>query len=251
MKKQPTAQNAELFVGAFLGSARAKAGIPIEQAAKDTRIRTQRLREIESDDFSGFVHPTYVRLFLLDYATYLGVPLDEIRPMLPDRPGMATGGFDYLNVLATEDNIKTKPELKRPHNRLLVLLSALAVTIIALMIGLYVLLTWRKIESVALSAPLPLAGQVVPTPTPQPTPEPPPPTPEPAPVIEESTGEEMVFAVDAPYPPVLVEPTPPPVPDPAQPWPDVAVSPFATPVPDASPTPSPSPTPKKPRRNAR
>ena len=118
MKKKPIVQTAELFIGSYLGGVRARAGIPIDQAAKDTRIRVQRLREIESDDFSGFVHPTYVRLFLLDYAAYLGVPIEEIRPMLPDRAIMAIGGFDYLNVLGNKDNMKPKAEHSRPRNRL-------------------------------------------------------------------------------------------------------------------------------------
>ena len=49
----------DFFVGARLGGARIKAGISLEKAAKDTRIRVQRLKEIEADDFSGFAHPTY------------------------------------------------------------------------------------------------------------------------------------------------------------------------------------------------
>ena len=35
----------DFFVGARLGGARIKAGISLEKAAKDTRIRVQRLRE--------------------------------------------------------------------------------------------------------------------------------------------------------------------------------------------------------------
>jgi len=237
LKKKPIAQTAELFVGACLGAARTKAGIPLEQAAKDTRIRVQRLREIESDDFSGFVHPTYVRLFLLDYASYLGVPLEEIRPMLPDRAAMATGGFEYLNILATRENKKPKTESYRPQHRLLVFLGALAVLFLTLVVGLYFLLTWRKFERVVLSRPIPavVPEQAKPSPTPVATPP-----------VTEKTGQEVALDIASPYEPAVSEPSP--TPGAANPWPDVAVSPFD---PSPSPSPSPTPTPKPPRRQPR
>lgn len=247
MKKKPIPQTAELFVGAYLGAIRSKSGIPLEQAAKDTRIRTQRLREIESDDFSGFVHPTYVRLFLLDYANYLGVPIDEIRPMLPDRTGMAAGGFDYLNVLATPDNRKPKTEPKRPQQRLLVFLSALAVTLLALVIGLYFLLTWRKLERVVLSVPIPAVAPEQPQAAP--------PTPggggaAAEPSSEVAMSDVVVLEISSPYEPAVTEPART---DPASPWPAVAAFPLVSPspTPEATPTPAPSPSRKPPRRHPR
>lgn len=143
----------DFFVGARLGGARVKAGISLEKAAKDTRIRVQRLREIEADDFSGFTHPTYSRLFLLDYAEYLGVPADEIRPMLPDRAGSAGGGFQYINELSRNPSSPVVPKpVKRPN--IFRVFAALGIALVLVAAGLFVYSTVKKIGRVTGSAPL-------------------------------------------------------------------------------------------------
>lgn len=138
----------DFFVGARLGGARLKAGISLEKAARDTRIRVQRLREIEADDFSGFAHPTYSRLFLLDYAEYLGVSQDEIRPLLPDRAGAAGGGFEYINALARNPS---SPVVLRQYRRpnLLKIFLAAGLFLILVVAGFFVYSTIKKIERVA------------------------------------------------------------------------------------------------------
>jgi cytoskeletal protein RodZ len=142
----------DFFVGARLGGARIKAGISLEKAAKDTRIRVQRLREIEADDFSGFAHPTYSRLFLLDYAEYLGIAGDEIRPLLPDRAGFAGGGFEYINALARDPSSPVVPvQKKRPS--VLRLLTAIVLALLLVVAGFSIYSMVKKIERVAGSSP--------------------------------------------------------------------------------------------------
>ena len=143
----------DFFVGARLGGARIKAGISLEKAAKDTRIRVQRLREIEADDFSGFTHPTYSRLFLLDYAEYLGISPDEIRPLLPDRAGAAGGGFQYINALSRGPS---SPVASIRTGRLVLLRVFVAAGLVLLLstAGLFTYLTVKKIQRVAGSASL-------------------------------------------------------------------------------------------------
>ncbi|MFA7344524.1 MAG: helix-turn-helix transcriptional regulator [Terrimicrobiaceae bacterium] len=143
----------DFFVGARLGEARVRAGIPLEKAAKDTRIRVQRLREIEADDFSGFTHPTYSRLFLLDYAEYLGISADEIRPLLPDRAGSAGGGFQYINALS-RDPLSPVASMRQKRPSLLRIFSVAAALLLLAAGGLFVYSTIKKIERVAGSSPL-------------------------------------------------------------------------------------------------
>ena len=143
----------DFFVGARLGGARIKAGISLEKAAKDTRIRVQRLREIEADDFSGFTHPTYARLFLLDYAEYLGIPQDEIRPLLPDRAGAAGGGFEYINALAREPSSPVVPARRRKPALLKIFIFT-GILLVLVAAGLFVYSTVKKIERVTGSSPL-------------------------------------------------------------------------------------------------
>lgn len=168
----------DFFVGARLGGARIKAGISLEKAAKDTRIRVQRLREIEADDFSGFTHPTYSRLFLLDYAEYLGISPDEIRPLLPDCAGSAGGGFQYIEALSRKPSSPVVPmRPKRP--RLLRLFLAAGLVLLLAAAGLFAYSTVNKIKRVAGSSALsgkPDAGPPAASPPPVATgmqPEPP------------------------------------------------------------------------------
>lgn len=143
----------DFFVGARLGSARAKAGISLEKAAKDTRIRVQRLREIEADDFSAFAHPTYARLFLLDYADYLGVPQDEIRSLLPDRAGSAGGGFQYIEALSRDPSSPVVP-MRNRRPKLLWWFIVLGLFVLVAAAVLFTYFTVKKIERVARSTPL-------------------------------------------------------------------------------------------------
>jgi cytoskeletal protein RodZ len=144
----------DFFVGARLGAARIKAGITLEKAAKDTRIRVQRLREIEADDFSGFTHPTYSRLFLLDYAEYLGISPDEIRPLLPDRAGAAGGGFQYINALARGPSSPVVPMRTKKRPSLLRVFFFAGIVLVLVAAALFVYLTVKKIERVTGSSPL-------------------------------------------------------------------------------------------------
>ena len=244
MKKKPIPQTSELFVGAYLGGLRIKAAIPLEQAAKDTRIRVQQLREIETDDFSGFVHPTYARLYLLDYASYLGVPLEEIRPMLPDRADIATGGFQYLNVLGTKDNMKPRIETNRPRNRLLILIVVLASIIIALVIGFSAYMFWRTMERVDTSNPIVKAATALAATPPASSETPAEPPAKPVADTEIPEGE-AAMSLTVPQAPTVLAPAV------TKPWPDVELAPSDSASPTPSPSPSPTPTPKPPRRRAR
>ena len=168
-----------------------KAGISLEKAAKDTRIRVQQLRELESDDFSGFTHPTYARLFLLDYAEYLGIPQDEIRPLLPDRAGAAPGGFQYIDALAADLPAAAKFPRRRRF-RILAALVVLALFLLLLAVGGAAYLTIKKIEAVARSKPMgKLAGPSEPLPEPAPA--------APLPVVpEEAVSEFLAVGEESP-----------------------------------------------------
>jgi len=83
-------------LGSRLAAARKARNLPIEKAAHDTRIRVQRLREIEHDDFSQFSHPSYARMFLTDYARYLGLEVEVIKPLLPAPGACGAAGYQYL-----------------------------------------------------------------------------------------------------------------------------------------------------------
>lgn len=129
-----TSQNAQT-IGALLLAVREERGVPIEQAARDTRIRTQRLREIESDDFSHFSHPSYARLFLVDYAKYLGLSLPEIRSLLPDPGECGTEGYQYLQEIPGEPTAARVARRIQPRWRLMPFVVGAAILFVSLVGG--------------------------------------------------------------------------------------------------------------------
>ena len=170
MKDQPQHEGSDFFIGARLAARRQKAGIPIDKAAKDTRIPVSRLRAIEADDFSSFAHPTYARLFLTDYANYLGVPREDIIEFLPGGKNLGTTENTYLDVLLAKPGFLEGDQFKSIR-RLLLALGILVGLLLVVGAGIYAWRTWKKIERVQPSTP-PVAAKPTPTPTPNPTPAP-------------------------------------------------------------------------------
>ncbi len=180
MREKQQHDGSDFFIGARLSARRQKLGIPIEKAAKDTRIPVARLRMIESDDFSTFSHPTYARLFLTDYANYLGVPIEDIREYLPGVKGLGSADNAYLNVLLSKPGFMQGEQFKSMR-RLLFGVGALIVLLLFVGAGIYAWRAWKKIERVQSAAS---TVEALPTPSATPTPTPffePTPTPEPTP----------------------------------------------------------------------
>jgi cytoskeletal protein RodZ len=217
----------DFFIGARLAARRQKVGIPIEKAAKDTRIPVARLRAIECDDFSSFSHPTYARLFLTDYANYLGVPLEDIREYLPGVKGLGSSDNAYLNVLLSKPGFLQGEQFKSIR-RLLFAVGVLVGLLILVGAGIYSWRAWKKIERIKHAAPVSTSTPVPkpiakPIATPMPVLEPTP-APEPEPTPEEIPPK--VQTSDA----IRIQPPLTPV-----------ATPVATPVPKITPVPSPTP----------
>jgi cytoskeleton protein RodZ len=199
VKERSTNNDGDMFPGARLAACRRKLGITIDKAAKDTRITAARLRQIEADDFSGFSYPTYARLFLKDYATYLGVPVEEVRDKIPGSEGFGGKDNHYVDALL-EGGGFFKDEQFKSIRRLLFALGILVLVLLAAGLAFWGWRTWRNLERVNFSreiqtippeaastptAPPPSAASTpVASPTPSPTAPPRPavsPTPAPTP----------------------------------------------------------------------
>lgn len=220
MKRKEQDAGDDLFVGGKLAARRKNAGITIEKAAKDTRIPVEKLLQIESDDLSGFAHPTYARMFLVDYANYLRVPLDEIRTNLPGSRKLGSGDNKYLDVLLATPGFLHGEQFKSLR-RLLVGIGGGIAVLLLIALSVYGWRTWKKFERVKPAAPIPEAA------TPLPTPEPLPP------VLLEPIEPE-------PTPGPTATPTPEPSPSPS---PKISPTPFK--LPPFQPSPRPRSTPKR------
>jgi cytoskeletal protein RodZ len=99
-------------VGKQLQDARLEKGWSPELAARETKIRVDRLHDLESDDYSNFSSPTYARGFVRTYARALGMDeykiLRQLDNKLPedDNASFANdGGVPYM----PEPSRVTKP----------------------------------------------------------------------------------------------------------------------------------------------
>jgi cytoskeleton protein RodZ len=167
-------------LGAQLAAAREERNLPLEKAAHDTRIRAQRLREIENDDLSHFPHPSYARMFLIDYAKYLGIPLSDIRDLLPASGVAGSEGYQYLRE--SEERVIYRSIRPMRQRRLVPVLLGVVAAIVIVVGGFELFITWRKLDRLELSkalapiktevqAPIVAEAPVAPAPAPAPTPE--------------------------------------------------------------------------------
>lgn len=139
-----------LSIGALLAAEREKRGIPVERAAKETRMRPQRIRDMESDDLSHFTNPSYARMFLIAYAKYLGIPMQTIRDHLPDRGEPSSEGYNYIHAAAEtlpsiRKNLTTQPLKKRSGLRLILGSIATVVLLGLALLGSYIFVNVKRL----------------------------------------------------------------------------------------------------------
>lgn len=215
MKNHDHQPESDFFIGARLSARRQKLGIQLEKAAKDIRVSVSRLSQIESDDFSSFAHPTYARLFLVDYANYLHVPLDEIRDYLPGSKKLGTTENRYLEVLLARQTFLHGDQFKSLR-RLLFGVGAGLLVLILIGLGIYFWKTWKKLERVQ---PVANASVTLPAATPRPVASPaakprpsatPASTPEVVRVLPEATPIPAIKASPTPFTLPPFEPSPRP-----------------------------------------
>ena len=147
MKGQNLQSDTETL-GGILRQAREAKGIPIEQAAHETRIRANLLREFEADNFSHLA-PGYVRMFVADYAKYLGLPETAVKRHLPESGVCGVDGYQYLQSGVQSGRISVAVRPPPTRSRLSSLVTA--VVVVALGFGaVQVWITLRKVDALSL-----------------------------------------------------------------------------------------------------
>jgi cytoskeletal protein RodZ len=135
-------------LGAYFAMVREKRGLSIEKVASETHMGIQRVREMERDDFSSFPHSSYARMYAIDYAKYLGIPISRVRRMLPEAGEQGWGGHQYLQEKAC-DYMRT--DFTSPRRRLLPKLGAAALLVLVGLGGFKFWITLRDIERLGLN----------------------------------------------------------------------------------------------------
>src|SRR2546423_12473984 len=91
-------------LGKKFQDARLARNLTLDEAARMTKIRPQRLAEIEAEDFSQFPSLAYAKGFLLIYGKFLDVDVTPYLDVFEDSESVTVDGYSYL-----QDNERAKP----------------------------------------------------------------------------------------------------------------------------------------------
>jgi cytoskeleton protein RodZ len=91
-------------LGRKFQEARQARNLTLDEAARMTKIRPQRLAEIEADDFSQFPSLAYAKGFLLIYGKFLDVDVTPYLDAFEDSESVTVDGYSYL-----QENERAKP----------------------------------------------------------------------------------------------------------------------------------------------
>jgi cytoskeletal protein RodZ len=91
-------------LGKKFQEARVARNLTLDEAARMTKIRPQRLAEIETDDFSQFPSLAYAKGFLLIYGKFLDVDVTPYLDAFEDPESVTVDGYSYL-----QENERAKP----------------------------------------------------------------------------------------------------------------------------------------------
>ena len=91
-------------LGKKFQEARIARNLTLDEAARMTKIRPQRLAEIEADDFSQFPSLAYAKGFLLIYGKFLDVDVTPYMGAFEDSESVTVDGYSYL-----QENERVKP----------------------------------------------------------------------------------------------------------------------------------------------
>jgi cytoskeletal protein RodZ len=95
-------------VGTKLQKARLAKGWSVDEVSSATKIRPERISDLESDDYSHFASLVYARSFLVKYARHLGVDIQEELDHFQVGRSVALGALHYT-AYAPPSPIKHQP----------------------------------------------------------------------------------------------------------------------------------------------
>lgn len=168
-----------LTVGQYLRQEREKRKVTLDSVAKVTRITKENLEALEKDEFQSIAAPVFVRGFLRNYATFLGLDRQEL-----------VARYDAQTDLIKISGAKEAPEPSKDENPVFKYLVSLGI----ILAGVAIIYYLQK-PSAPTSPPLP-----APVVTPAPSPGSPSPGPgaRPSPLKPETSPGKVVPQVIAP-----------------------------------------------------
>jgi cytoskeleton protein RodZ len=101
-------------LGKKFQDARRARNLTLDEAARMTKIRPQRLAEIEADDFSQFPSLAYAKGFLLIYGKFLDVDVTPYLDAFEDSESVTVDGYSYLQESERAKPVSAPAVRRRP-----------------------------------------------------------------------------------------------------------------------------------------
>jgi len=101
-------------LGKKFEEARLARKLTLDEAARMTKIRPQRLAEIEADDFSQFPSLAYAKGFLLIYGKFLDVDVTPYLDAFEDSESVTVDGYSYLQENERVKSVSAPVVRRRP-----------------------------------------------------------------------------------------------------------------------------------------
>lgn len=93
-------------VGRKLQQARLAQKLEIEDVAERTKIRPDRIIDLEADEYSHFPNLTYAKSFLAKYARFLGLDIQDDLDRFQISPAISMGDYQYLSSSPAQDHVQ-------------------------------------------------------------------------------------------------------------------------------------------------
>jgi cytoskeletal protein RodZ len=90
-------------VGKKLQQARLSRGLEIEDVAERTKIRPDRIIDLEADEYSHFPNLTYAKSFLAKYARFLELDIQEELDEFQISSAISMGDYQYLSSFSAQN----------------------------------------------------------------------------------------------------------------------------------------------------
>ena len=105
---QPLNQSVKIVesVGRRLQQARLAKNLEIEDVAEKTKIRPNRIIDLEADEYVHFPNPTYAKSFLANYARFLGVDIQEELEKFRAPKTISVGNYQYLSSSSSQKSVQ-------------------------------------------------------------------------------------------------------------------------------------------------
>jgi cytoskeletal protein RodZ len=155
-------------LGKKFQDARLARNLTLDEAARMTKIRPQRLSEIESDDFSQFPSLAYAKGFLLIYGKFLDVDVTPYLDAFEDSESVTVDGYSYLQESERAKPVSAPVARRRPaptvgNNRVSAMPLVFGVLVLVIgFFGMKLLLNVQRLAPGKGGSP----AQVTPSPTP-------------------------------------------------------------------------------------